>query len=116
MFQIGYVLFLTRCFDGQVSALRQTTLSNKNFIVAAELWPPFLVKNKDENGIDKYSGLFWDFMEYIKDTRNCTYKLVGSPDGLWGNCFGINNCTGMIGQVNRKEVDFAIGLFHDYWV
>ena len=113
MFQIGYVLFLTRCFDGQVSALRQTTLSNKNLIVAAEPWPPFLVK-KTENGIDKYSGLMWDFMEYIKSARNCSYKLVGSPDGLWGNCYGINNCTGMIGQVNRKEVDFAIGLFHDY--
>ena len=114
MFRIGCLIFWTAgCFEFQASASSLSTMYNKNLIVAAEPYPPYLVVNKDEHGMDIYSGVVWDFMEYIKEARNCTYKLVRSPDGLWGNCYGINNCTGMIGQVNRKEVDFAIGLLHD---
>ena len=116
MSQIGYMylIFLTRYLDFQVSASRQSGLSNKNLVVAFEPWPPFLDVNRNGNGTDTYSGVIWEFMEYIKEARNCTYKMVRSSDGLWGHCYGINNCTGMLGQVNRKEVDFAIGLQLNY--
>ena len=100
-----------------MAALRQLKLSNRNLIVAFEPWPPFLVVTKDETGMNTYSGsgVIWEFLEYIKEARNCTYThFVRSPDGLWGDCYGVNNCTGMLGQVNRKEVDFAIGLHYEY--
>ena len=96
-----------------MAASRQLKLSNRNLIVAFEPWPPVLVVTKDETGMNTYSGMLWDVMEYFKQARNCTYTLVRSPDGLWGDCYGINNCTGMLGQVNRKEVNFAIGLQHE---
>ena len=79
-------------------------------MIAAEPRSPFLVLKKDINGKDTYSGLVWDFMEYIQEARNCTFTIVRPRDGLWGNCYGNNNCSGMIGLVNRKEVDFALGL------
>ena len=107
---IGYFILLASCFGCQGSVLREATLSNKHLTVAAEPWPPLLVINKDINGKDTYSGLIWDFMEYIQEARNCTFRIVRPHDGQWGYCFGKNNCSGMIGQVNRKEVDFAIGL------
>ena len=116
MFQIGYMylIFLTTFLEFQVSASRQSTLSNTNLVVAIEPWPPFLVVNKNENGMDIYSGVIWDFIEYIREARNCTFTPVRSPDRLWGDCFGMNNCTGMLGQVNRREADIAIGLPHEY--
>ena len=72
-------------------------------------FPPFLVRNLDKNGQESYSGILWDFVEYIQKARNCTFTVVIPPDELWGICYGNNNCTGMIGLVNRREVDFAIG-------
>ena len=102
-------MFITICFEYQVSASRQLTLYNKNLLVAAEALPPYLVVKKDESGMDTLSGPMWDFLQYIKHARNCTFKIVRPVDGLWGNCNGMNNCNGMIGQVVRKEADFALG-------
>ena len=93
-----------------MSASRKAALTNKHLMVAAEPWPPILIISKDSNGKDTYSGLVWDFMEYIQEARNCTFTIVRPHDGQWGFCYGNNNCSGMIGLVNRKEVDFAIGL------
>ena len=79
--------------------------------MGAEAWPPYLVIERDENGTDKYSGMSWDLLQMIQKGTNCTFTIVRPQDGLWGNCYGINNCSGMIGMVQRKEVDFAIGIF-----
>ena len=114
MFQVGCMLFFTICYDFQVSASIQLTLSNRSLILAFEPWPPFLVETKDETGMSTYSGVVGDILEYIKEARNCTFTPVRSPDRLWGDCFGMNNCTGMLGQVNRREADIAIGLPHEY--
>ena len=64
---IGYFILLASCFGCQVSASRKAALSNKHLMVAAEPWPPILIISKDINGKDTYSGLVWDFMEYIQD-------------------------------------------------
>ena len=104
-------IFLLACLVYQVLASQQLTLSNKNLVVAVETWPPTaIVEHEQENGTKTYSGLLWEIMEYIKEARNCTYKVVRSPDGQWGHCYGLNNCTGMLGQVINNEVDFALGL------
>ena len=84
---------------------------NKDLVVAVHPWPPVaIVEHEHENGTRTYSGILWEIMEYIKEARNCTYKVVRSPDKQWGHCYGINNCTGMLGQVIKNEVDFALGL------
>ena len=41
--------------------------------------------------------------------RNISFTLLEAPDRQWGNCYGKNNCTGMIGMVNRGEAHFALG-------
>ena len=87
------------------AATRQTALSNKHFKMAAMPWPPFLVIDKGT-----YSGSLWDFVEYLKEARNLTLTVLQPRDGQWGNCFGGNNCSGMLGMVARKEVDFALGI------
>ena len=58
-----------------------------------------------------YSGAFWELLTFVGQARNCSFSLVKSVDSLWGgNCYDDNNCTGMIGMANRKEVDFALGM------
>ena len=109
-------MLFTICFEFQVSAARQLAVSNQDLIVAAEPYPPYLVLTKDDNGTAIWSGLMWDFLEYIREARNCSFRLVRPRDGKWGNCYDSNNCTGMIGQVNRKEVDFALGLLSKLYI
>lgn len=111
MFQKRYLMLIMICYECQLSASRHLTLYNKNLTVAAEPWPPYLVAKKDERGMDTFSGPVWDFLQFIKEARNCTFKVVRPIDGLFGNCNGTNNCTGMIGQVVRKEADFALGKY-----
>ena len=101
-FAIGFI-------ECKVSSARQLSLHNKNLLMAALPVPPLLSMRMDQNGQPSYSGLLWDFVEYIQKARNCTFKVVFPPDRSFGNCHGVNNCTGMIGMVNRGEVDFAIG-------
>ena len=88
----------------------RSALSNAHIKLGAEEWPPFLVIEKDENGTAIYSGIHMDIIESVQKATNCTFTLVRPPDGLWGNCHEENNCTGMIGLVQRKEVDFAMGI------
>ena len=107
---IRHLIWFASCFGCPVSSSNEATLANKHLVVAAEPWPPLLVINKNTNGKDSYSGPIWDFMAYIQEARNCTFTIVRPDDGQWGYCYGDNNCTGMIGLVNRKKVDFAIGL------
>ena len=102
-------IFVIGCVGHQVSSMTQMSLSNKHLKMGAVPFPPFLVKDKDKNGSESYSGLLWDLVEYIQKARNCSLAVVTPTDGLWGDCYGSNNCTGMIGLVNRSQVDFAIG-------
>ena len=65
------------------------------------------------NGEDRmYSGILWEFLMFMKQARNLSYTIVGIDDAWWGGtCFDSNNCTGMIGRVNRHEADIALGLY-----
>ena len=112
MHGLGYWIFLAVCIGSQVSSKRQMTLTNKHLRVGAVPYRPFLDFTQDENGHAIFSGLLGDFIEYIQRARNCTFTVVIPPDPWqekWGDCYANNTCYGMLGLVNRSEVDFAIG-------
>ena len=106
---LKYILLLAGHYVVQFSSAKQITMSNKHLKVGAVPYPPFLVINTDKSGRTTYSGMIWDLIKLIQETRNCTFEVNIPGDLRWGNCYDINNCTGMIGMVNRKEVDFALG-------
>ena len=125
---VGLGFFLAGFFLNQASSVRHEGLSNKHLRIAAEPWPPFLsiyCLNGHEKtflwdwdadcpvGEDRVMGGFMlDLLMFMKEQRNFSFTLVHSVDGLWGgSCHGGNNCSGMIGMVNRKEVDLAIGKY-----
>ena len=105
------------------AATGHDSLLNKHLKVAAEPWKPFFVfycpdgkeKTLNENcadeGDETYGGALWDFLKFIQRARNVTFSILRAPDKAWGVCYEKNNCTGMIGMVNRGEVDFAIGTY-----
>ena len=108
-YKMCQIYFLFLIFSPALGS--DSRLNNAHIKLGAEAWPPYLVIERDKNGTDKYSGMSWDLLQMIQKGTNCTFTIVRPQDGLWGNCYGINNCSGMIGMVQRKEVDFAIGIF-----
>ena len=89
-------------------------LRNRQLTVISEEWVPFLTYDwhKNENGdyeISNYGGIMWDLLLFMQRARNFTFTIDVPSDGLWGTCNEQNNCTGMLGTVNRREADLALG-------
>ena len=97
-------------FALNIWAYKQEKLTNKHLVIAAEPWPPYITMRKNENGKVEAEGFYWDYVKFWLKARNCTFNLMISPYGTRGHCPKPNNCTGLIGMVNRNEVDFAIGM------
>ena len=111
----------------QVEAKREEALQNKHLKVAAVHFSPnfiFYCNEKEMKNADDcpdkdnmtYGGALWELLKMVKLARNVTFSILVEPTQTWGYCHSMNNCTGMIGMVNRREVDFALGtvclLFH----
>ena len=107
--------------SSQTAAMRHNSLQNRHLKVAASAWKPFFVLYCDETEIEwdeschegtlTYAGALGDLLKFIQHARNATVSILIEPYGEWGVCYGKDNCTGMIGMVNRKEADFAVGMF-----
>ena len=93
-----------------VTSATHMRMTNKHFKIAAIHRPPFLIAKTLPGGQNILSGQNGDAINFWQYARNFTYTLVKPKDGLYGACLGPNNCSGLIGMVQRKEVDFALGL------
>lgn len=106
----GTVNMLMFCILSMNSVHASREMSNKHFRIAAYEWEPYVSLNKAANGtVDVGGGVLVNFFKFMQGARNFTYTIVREPNGIWGNCVGRYNCTGMIGMVLRDEVDFALG-------
>ena len=98
-------------------------LTNQHLKVAAVPWGPFLVWKcpgdsewihtyfrECPNGEERlYKGVLWDLLSFMQRARNCKFTFDITYQDWYGNCYESDNCTGMIGQANRGEVDLALG-------
>ena len=109
MFSHGFWLLFVGYLGCRVSSNRQMTLSNKHLKMGALSQPPFFVIQEGKDGQKSYSGLLWDIVEYIQESRNCTITVVTPPNGGFGNCYKNGTCNGILGMINRSEVDFSLG-------
>ena len=107
-----FVIVFSGCTFSLAFAIQQMTIHNRHFKVGIVPRPPVFAYNTDNNGQDIFGGKLSKIIDYFKNARNCTFQVVIPDDGLWGNC-NEENCTGMIGLVNRSEVDFAFGMLKD---
>ena len=100
---------------------RSKALFHKHLKIAGEGWKPFWIiycpdgmekshqRDCPTKGNMSYGGVLWKLLHIMQQTRNISFTLSRPPDSAWGICHSKNNCTGMIGMVNRGEVDIALG-------
>ena len=114
-------IFIMIFMSDRVHAKEHNSLMNKHVKVAAipdPFYLTFYCNDKEisvdeecqEKDIKTYGGVLWEFLELVKQARNLTITIVRPKRRELGVCHGKNDCTGMIGMVNRKEVDFALGV------
>ena len=85
-------------------------LRNKHLIIEGENWHPFLYFDRDEGGNTmNHKGIMWDLLLFMQKIKKFTFSFVSEADNVWGQCHSMNDSSGMIGMVTRKEVDFALG-------
>ena len=109
---IFFFIILTSCLVNCAYSIPEVYqgLSNKHLIVEGEQWYPFLSFDRDENGNTiNQKGIMWDLLLFMQKAKNFTFTFVSEADYVWGQCHSMNDSTGMIGMVTRKEVDFALG-------
>ena len=120
--KLNIMMLLVVLFIQKGRGQPHTGLRNKHVRIAISWWDPFFKWGCPGHGYDWeddcpndriYTGVMWDLLLFMKEARNFTYTLIREPDWVWGICHAINNCTGMVGMVNRKEVDFALGRFEN---
>ena len=121
-----YVLAVTAMFGQESLCMKQKSLENKHLIIEGQYWFPYLFWycpgapndglpwEEDCPGNRTYDGAMWHLLLFMQRARNFTFTLVHGPEYEWGSCIAINNCTGMIGVVNRGEADFALGCNFSY--
>ncbi|KAL4222939.1 hypothetical protein ACF0H5_018980 [Mactra antiquata] len=76
------------------------------FRVSTLHYPPFVVKEEINDTI-QYGGICMDLLQEFALTLNFTYTLTEPPDGKWGSPGPNLEFNGMIGQLQREEVDMV---------
>ncbi|KAI0233279.1 Glutamate receptor ionotropic, kainate 2 [Lamellibrachia satsuma] len=64
-----------------------------------------------EHGQAAWSGICIEILEALATSLNFTYRLVLPPDRKWGSPEADGSWNGMVGMVQRGEVDWALGKF-----
>lgn len=57
------------------------------------------------------SGMYADVFFVLRDILNFTYEFVQPPDRTWGTSDSKGNYNGMLGQLQRQEIDLAPSSF-----
>ncbi|KAK6165924.1 hypothetical protein SNE40_022731 [Patella caerulea] len=75
--------------------------------------PYRLIREEVINGISVYTGWMIDLLEDMAADLNFTYEITEPTTGVWGVKTDNNTWDGLIGQVQRREIDI---LYAEYMV
>ena len=69
---------------------------------------PYIGLTKSNEGaIHLDNGMFVDVFKELSRLLNFSYTVIEPPDGQWGAMKPDGKWSGMVGQLERKEVDFG---------
>ena len=77
--------------------LRFTTLMENPFMTRLDLDPTA--------GAYTIEGMFADLIQHLQDAMNFTYSMTPPPDNNWGGLQSNGSWNGMMGQLERGQVD-----------
>ncbi|CAC5406405.1 GRID1 [Mytilus coruscus] len=78
--------------------------NKRKFLVSTIPSYPFVIL---DNTTKTYTGITMKLLKHLSDGLNFTYDLIGPPDGNWGAELDNGYWNGMVGQLQRKEVDMV---------
>ncbi|KAK3095885.1 hypothetical protein FSP39_020337, partial [Pinctada imbricata] len=99
---------LVLCKNCNMFPNRQFGLNKRKWLVATRWWPPFTERVQVNGTTIGYSGFCTDLLNELTVELNFTYDWVEPPDGEWGTLMDNGSWTGMIGQLERREVDLMV--------
>ena len=69
---------------------------------------PYIGLRENEKGeTNLNNGIFGDVFKELSKLLNFSYTVIQPPDGQWGAMKSDGSWSGMIGQLETKEVDFG---------
>nr|XP_045588543.1 probable glutamate receptor [Procambarus clarkii] len=84
----------------------------KTFLkIAAEEWVPWTKIVTEDDGRVMILGPMADLLEIFAAKMNFSYELIRPSDRVWGGPQPNGSWTGMLGMLQRQEVELAIGPF-----
>ena len=89
--------------------VRRSNLLGYNFKFTNLVSAPYTTKIELDSTTGKYNleGSFADFLNVSAQTMNFTYTYIPPPDGAWGILQENGSWNGMIGLLQKEEVDFC---------
>ncbi|XP_071530510.1 probable glutamate receptor [Panulirus ornatus] len=77
--------------------------------VAVEQWMPWIKTDVQEDGTVKVLGPMANLLDILADKVNFEYALVQPPDHAWGVSLPNGSWTGMMGMLQKEEVEIVLG-------
>ena len=81
----------------------QFKLNNQHYLIGTELWPGYV--ELDSSG--HLHGLYVEVLNHVAKSFNFTFTVVYPTDRQWGVELPNGSWSGLVGQLERKEVDFV---------
>ncbi|XP_045615620.1 probable glutamate receptor [Procambarus clarkii] len=79
--------------------------------IAADHWVPWVRAVEHDNGTFTLDGPMDNLLQTLALKLDFQYELVHPPDRVWGILTRDGNWTGMLGMLQREEVEIALGPF-----
>ncbi|KAK3586557.1 hypothetical protein CHS0354_022690, partial [Potamilus streckersoni] len=81
--------------------------NKRKFVVSTLEWGKFVIK-EITNGTATYKGLCMDLLDELAFGLNFSYVITEPADGKWGEDNGNGSWAGLVGQLQREEVDMVV--------
>nr|XP_011455937.2 glutamate receptor ionotropic, kainate 5 isoform X2 [Crassostrea gigas] len=95
-------------FDSKLYPNVEFGFNKRNFLVTTTWWPPFTERIQENGQTIDYVGFCADLLKELKEELNFTYTYTEPSDNEFGSMYANKSWSGMIGQLERREVDLMV--------
>ncbi|XP_062567755.1 glutamate receptor ionotropic, kainate glr-3-like [Saccostrea cucullata] len=82
--------------------------NKRHMLVTTKWWPPFTERIQENGKTTDYFGFCMDLLQEMGKSLNFTYTVTEPVDDEFGRILDNESWSGMIGQLERREVDLMV--------